>query len=145
MAEHAPRSHRVAARLRSLVTERLGLKLVSILVALLLWLVVRSREQAEGYLDLPVRTNLDSSVAPLADAPRVRVFVAGRGADLAKLFVSPPEVRGTVHRAPRDSVELELTLADVHLPADVGDLVHVVDVQPRRVTLRLATPAASAR
>lgn len=145
MAEHAPHTERFAARLRSIVTKRLGLKLISIVVALLLWLVVRSREQAEGYLDLPVRTNLDSTLAPAASAPHVRVLVAGRGGDLAKLFVSPPEVRGRVHGIPRDSVVLELSPSDVHLPADVGDLVHVVDVQPRRVTLHLSTTAANAR
>ena len=49
------------ARLREGVTERLGLKLIALLLAVLLWLVMHTRRAAEG--DGVAR------VAPLLDAP----------------------------------------------------------------------------
>jgi len=36
-----------------------------------------------------------------------------------------------------DTLMLDLTPADVHVPAELSEVVHVLDVQPRAVTLRL--------
>jgi len=48
-------------KLRESVTERLGLKVIALLLAVLLWLVVQARRPPDG--DVTVR------VAPLLDAP----------------------------------------------------------------------------
>jgi hypothetical protein len=56
--------------LRESVTERLGLKVISLLLAVLLWLVVHTRRPADG--DVAV------GIAPLLDAPR-RAHPSERG------------------------------------------------------------------
>ena len=58
---YAPPRRPWRTKLRESVTERLGLKLIALLLAVLLWLVVHARRRAEG--------DVAASGAPL-DAPR---------------------------------------------------------------------------
>jgi hypothetical protein len=127
--------------LRSLLTDRPGLKLASLLMAVLLWLVVRAQQPSEEYVDVSVIPDLDSSLVLLGEPPRVRALVAGRAADLVKLYTTPPVVHRTVSGDVPDTLVLDLVPADVHIPAEVGNAVRVLDLQPRSVTLRFESRA----
>jgi YbbR domain-containing protein len=134
-------SSRHGPTLRAILTDRLGLKLGSLLVAVLLWLVVRAQQPSEEYVDVAVIPELDSSLVLLGEAPRVRALVAGRAADLVKLYATPPVVRRTVSGDAPDTLVLDLAPGDVHVPAELSDGVHVLDIRPRSVTLRFESRA----
>lgn len=129
-------------RLRDIATERLGLKAIALLLALLLWLVVSARRPTESVVRVRVAPVLDSSLVLLEGTTEVRALVAGRAADLVKLAGDPPVVRRTVGGDVPDTLVLDVTPADVHVPADLAEQVHVLDVQPRSVTLRFETRAS---
>ncbi|HEX7980715.1 MAG TPA: hypothetical protein VF461_19075 [Gemmatimonadaceae bacterium] len=123
-------------RVRDVTTERLGLKAIAIVLALLLWIVVSLREPTEGYVSVRVAPVLDSSLVLIGRAPQVQALVSGRAADLAKLYANPLVLRRTVSGDVPDTLMLDLTPADVHVPAELSEVVHVLDVQPRAVMLR---------
>lgn len=128
-------------RLREITTERLGLKAIALLLALLMWVVVSARQPTESYVRVRVRPSLDSSLVLLEGTTELRALVAGRAADLVKLAADPPVVRRSVGGDAPDTLVLDVTPADVHLPPELADQVHVLDVQPRSVTLRFETRA----
>ena len=134
----APPSSRPTWRrqLRDVATERLGLKATALLLALLLWLVVSARRPTEGLVSVRVSPELDSSLVLLDGTSTVHALVAGRAADLVKLAADPPTVRRNVGGDAPDTLVLDLTAGDVHLPPELADRVHVLDVQPRSITLR---------
>ena len=123
-------------RLRDIATERLGLKAIALVLALLLWLVASARRPAESIVSVRVAPELDSSLVLLDGTTNVRALVAGRAADLVKLAADPPTVRRSVAGDVPDTLVLDLTAADVHIPPELADRVRVLDVQPRSVTLR---------
>jgi hypothetical protein len=126
---------------RGLLTERLGLKATAVGMSVLLWFVVGARQPTEGYVPADVAPDMDSSLVLVGEPPRLRVLVAGRASDLAKLYATPPVVRRTVRRNAPDSLELDISPADVRIPTDLRGDVRVLDVEPRRVTLRFARRA----
>ena len=69
-------------------------------------------------------------------APEVQALVSGRAADLVKLYATPLVLRRTVSGDVPDTLMLDVTPADVHVPAELSEAVHVLDVQPRAVMLR---------
>ena len=123
-------------RLGEIVTERLGLKAIALVLALLLWLVASARRPTESIVSVRVLPELDSTLVLLDGASNVRALVAGRAADLVKLAADPPTVRRSVGGDVPDTLVLDLTAADVHIPPELADRVRVLDVQPRTVTLR---------
>ena len=123
-------------RLHDIAMERLGLKAVALVLALLLWIVVSLRQPTEGYVRVRVTPVLDSSLVLIGGAPEVQALVSGRAADLVKLYSMPLVLRRTVNSDAPDTLMLDLTPADVHVPAELSEVVHVLDVQPRAVTLR---------
>jgi hypothetical protein len=123
-------------RLRDISTERLGLKAIAVVLALLLWIVVSLRQPTEGWVGVRVTPMLDSSLVLIGAAPQVQALVSGRAADLAKLYATPLVLRRTVSSDVPDTLMLDLTPADVHVPAELSEVVHVLDVQPRAVMLR---------
>lgn len=129
-------------RLRDLATERLGLKAIALLLALLLWLVVSARQPTESLVRVRVSPVLDSSLVLLDGTTEVRALVAGRAADLVKLASEPPIVRRSIGGDAPDTLMLDLTAADVHLPPELADRVRVLDVQPRSIALRFETRAS---
>ena len=128
-------------RLRDITTERLGLKAIALVLALLLWIVVSLRQPTEGYVRVRVTPVLDSSLVLIGAAPEVQALVSGRAADLVKLFSTPLVLRRTVSGDVPDTLMLDLTPADVHVPAELSEAVHVLDVQPRAVMLRVGIKA----
>lgn len=129
-------------RLRDVATERLGLKAIALLLALLLWLVVSARQPTESLVRVRISPVLDSSLVLLDGTSEVRALVAGRAADLVKLASEPPTVRRTIGGDAPDTLMLDLTVADVHLPPDLADRVRVLDVQPRSIALRFEARAS---
>jgi hypothetical protein len=129
-------------RLRELATERLGLKAIALLLALLLWLVVSARQPTESYVRVRMSPALDSTLVLLPGTVEVRALVAARAADFVKLAADPPVVHRSVGGDAPDTLVLDLTAADVHLPPELADHVRVLDVQPRSVTLRFETRAS---
>lgn len=119
----------------------LGLKAISLGLALLLWLVMSVRMPTEGYVTVRIEPTLDSSLALLDRVPDVRVLVAGRTADLVKLYAAPPVIRYVVDADAPDTLLVRLAPGDIRLAPDVADNVRVLDVQPRSVTLRFASRA----
>ena len=131
-----PPRPRWPGRLREVFTERLGLKAIALLLALLLWLVVSARQPTESYVRLRIAPSLDSSLVLLDGTTEVRALVAGRAADVVKLIASPPTLRRTVGGDAPDTLVLDISPSDVHVPTELVDAVRVLDVQPRSVTLR---------
>ena len=123
-------------RLREVATERLGLKAIALLLALLLWIVVSARQPTESYVRVRVVPSLDSSLALLDGTTEMRALVAGPAADIVKLAADPPLVRRSVGGDAPDTLVLDVTPADVHVPPELADHVRVLGVQPRSVTLR---------
>ena len=127
--------------MHEVATERLGLKAIALALSVLLWLVVSARQPTEGYVRVRVAPTLDSSLVLLDGTPELQALVTGRAADLVKLYANPLVVRRSVGGDAPDTLMLDVTPADVHVPAELADAVHVVDVQPRSVMLRFETRA----
>lgn len=128
--------------MRGAFTERLGMKAAALALSVLVWLVVGARQPTEGFVDVKVEPDFDSSLVLLGPAPTLRALVAGRAANLVKLYSSPPVVHPALPGRAPDTLVLDVTPSDVHLPPDLSDNVRVLDVQPRRVTLRFEARAA---
>jgi hypothetical protein len=126
-------------RLRDITTERLGLKAIALVLALLLWIVVSARQPTEGYVRVRVAPALDSSLVLIGTPPEVQALVSGRAADLAKLYATPLVLRRTVGGDVPDTLMLDVTPADVRVPPELSEAVHVLDVQPRAVMLRFGS------
>ena len=120
------------------ITDRLGLKVTALVLALMLWIIISARQPTEGLVDVHVVPVLDKSLA-LVDSPStVRAQVYGRAVDIMKLYTTPPVLRLVVHGTSADTLVRDISPADVRISEALGGEVHVIDVQPRSVTLRVA-------
>ena len=112
------------------------MKFSALFFAVVLWVIVRSEEPSEAWIDVHLALTLDSTVTMASRPPSVQVLVSGRGRELLKLYSSSPELRR--------SVGLDDTVFAVH-PADVNTSneadVKVLDVRPHMVRLPLARVA----
>ena len=70
-----------------------------------------------------------------------QVQIDGRAVDIVKLRADPPAVHRIVDGDVPDTLVLVVTASDVRIPAELADYVHVLDVQPRAVSLRFGTKA----
>ncbi|MDB4882044.1 MAG: hypothetical protein JWL95_810 [Gemmatimonadetes bacterium] len=128
-------------RARELATERLKLKAIALLLAALLWVVVGARQPTEGYVRVKVVPELDSTLVLLDGTAELQALVAGRAADLVKLYAVPLVLRRRIGGDVPDTLVLDVTAADVHVPPELTESIRVVDVQPRSVVLRFETGA----
>ena len=120
------------------LTDRIGLKVTALVLSLMLWVIVSARQPTEGLVDVRVIPVLDASLV-LVDSPSaVRAQVYGRAVDIVKLYASPPVLRLVVRGTVPDSLVRDISPGDVRLSAQVGTDVHILDVQPRSVTLHVA-------
>ena len=126
---------------RAAFTERLGLKATAILIAVLLWLIVSARQPTQGYVRVKVTPVLDSTLVLLEAPPQLQALVAGRAMDIVKLYADPPAVLRRIDGDAPDTLVLDVTPADVRLPAEFTNDFRILDVQPRSVTLRFGTRA----
>jgi hypothetical protein len=129
-------------RVRAVVTERLKLKAIALLLAALLWVVAGARQPTEGYVRVKVVPELDSSLVLLDGTQELQALVAGRAADLVKLYATPLVLRRRVGGDAPDTLVLDVTAADVRVPPELTESIRILDVQPRNVTLRFETRAS---
>jgi hypothetical protein len=115
------------------------LKATALVLAIVLWLIATAKEPATDFV--PVRFNpaLDSSVALLDPPPPIRALVAGRGEDLLKLYQTPLVITRAIANDVADTLAIDLSPADVRLPAGLENAIIVRDVQPRVLTLHFET------
>ena len=123
-------------QLKSAVTEHLPVKFSALFLAVVVWVVVRSEEPSEAWIDVHFALTMDSTVTMESQPPAVQALVSGRGRELLKLYSAWPEIRR--------SVGVDDTVFAVH-PADVFTSneadVKVLDVRPHLVRLPLARVA----
>jgi hypothetical protein len=126
-------------RFASATTEHLPVKFSALFFAMVLWVIVRSEEPSEAWIDVHLALTLDSSVTMFAQPPTVQALVSGRGRELLKLYSASPQLRR--------SIAMDDTVFAVH-PSDVFTSneadVKVVDVRPHLVRLPLARVAPAA-
>ncbi len=127
--------------MRAALTERLGLKATALLIAVLLWLVVSAREPVQEYVPVRVMPTLDSSLVLLEEPAPLRALVTGRAVDIVKLRADPPAIHRIVDADVPDTLVIPVLPGDVRMPPELADHVHVLDVQPRVVSLRFGTKA----
>lgn len=129
-AAAAPRSRIVAA-----FTERLPTKLAALLLAVLLWAIVRGEEQTELVMSVPFRPVTDGSLELTGGAPdSVQIVVSGRTRELLKLRTQPPVVRRRFDEGTATRVRVTLQPADVELP--IGVEARIRELRPTTFTLR---------
>jgi hypothetical protein len=126
----------VKRRFASATTEHLPVKFSALFFAMVLWVIVRSEEPSEAWIDVHLALTLDSTVTMSAQPPTVQALVSGRGRELLKLYSASPQLRR--------SIGMDDTVFAVH-PSDVFTSneadVKVVDVRPHLVRLPLARVA----
>jgi hypothetical protein len=126
----------VKRRFASATTEHLPVKFSALFFAMVLWVIVRSEEPSEAWIDVHLALSLDSTVTMSAQPPTVQALVSGRGRELLKLYSASPQLRR--------SIGMDDTVFAVH-PSDVFTSneadVKVVDVRPHLVRLPLARVA----
>ena len=127
--------------MREVATERLKLKAIALVLAALLWVAVGARQPTEGHVRVRVIPELDSSLVLLDGTRELQARVAGRAADLVKLYAAPLVVRRRVSGVVPDTLVLDVTPSDVQVPPDLAGSIRVVDVQPRSVVLRFESSA----
>ena len=136
--EHASWRHfvRVAA------FGHLRLKATSLLIAVLLWLLMKARQPVLDYVPVVVEPTLDSTLVLLDAPPQLKALVVGRVLDIVKLRVDPLVIHRAVRSSATDTLVLEFTPGEVRVPADLADQVRVLDVLPRSATLRFRMRSA---
>jgi hypothetical protein len=127
-------------RFKSAITEHLPVKFSALFFAVVMWVIVRSEEPSEAWIDVHLALTLDSTVAMVGQPPVVQALVSGRGREILKLYSSSPELRRSV--AMDDSV-FAVHPGDVFTPNEAD--VKVVDVRPHFVHLPLAPVEPVAR
>lgn len=126
-----------------LARSRHGLKAIALLIAVLLWIIVTARQPTRGYVRVIVEPELDSSLALLEPPAELRALVSGRAVDIVKLYTNPPVVHRILDGDVPDTLRLDVATTDVRLPPELSETVHVLDVNPRSVTLRFGTRASA--
>ncbi len=127
--------------LREAFVERLGIKALSILIAILLWLIVKGRQPVQEYVSVRVMPTLDSSLVLLEQPATLTALVSGRAVDIAKLRADPPAVHRIIDEDAPDTLVLPIAATDVRVSPELAEYVHVLDVQPRSVSLRFGDKA----
>ena len=129
-------------RIVSMFTERLALKALSILLAVVLWFVVAAREPREEYAPVQFAPRLDSALVMRDPAPAIRAHVLGRPSEILKLANAPLVIRRQVSSDSPDTLVMALRPSDVEVPQGVEVIVR--EVYPDALTLRFE-PSTSRR
>lgn len=122
-------------RLVAAFTQRIPLKLVSIGLAIVLWLAFSAKEPVEQVVDVRFAPELDSTLVLKDPPPPIRALVVGSKQDLLRLYGSPPIIRRPVQADAPDTLVIDLQPRDVQVPEGID----VVEVAPSSITLRFET------
>lgn len=131
----------MASRIREILFGNLGLKLASLVLALLLYAHVVTEQQRESILQIPLTlTGLPDSLAVSGHPPeRVGVKIRGKWKDLIRLGLTSPYLPIDLAHAVPGTFRSTITADDVAnkaLPPELSKLVAVTEVQePRAVEL----------
>ena len=120
-------------------TERLPSKVAALVLAIVVWAVVRGEEPTEVVLFARVSPVIEGVLEVSAISPEsVEVVVAGRRRELLKLRSQPPVVRRRFDEEAARRVGVSLQPSDVEFPLGVQATAR--EVRPRIVTITLRTP-----
>jgi hypothetical protein len=122
--------------LRGALTGNLPLKLTSLVLALLLWLLASGEEPASSLLQVQVAVKPPAGRIMIRPLEQVQALVVGPRRELLKLSTAPLRLaRVLPDTLEADEVRLELGPGEIELPRGVG--VRVQDLQPRVLTVEL--------
>ena len=121
--------------LRASLTRNWTLKLTSLLLAVILWLIAAAEEP--GTTTVPVRIAVQAPPGRtlLHPAEEINAIITGPRGDLLRLATDQLTIIRTLPDSARRRVELEIGPSDVDIPNGVDVRIH--DVYPRRLTLEL--------
>ena len=131
----------MAARIREILFGNLGLKLASLVLALLLYAHVVTEQQRESVVQVPLTlTGLPDSLAVTGRPPeRVGVKIRGKWKDLIRLGLTSPYLPIDLAHTPEGPFRTTITADQVSekaLPPELSKLVDVTEVlEPRAVDL----------
>jgi hypothetical protein len=121
-------------------TERLPSKIAALVLAIVVWAVVRGEEPTEVVLFARVSPVIEGVLEVSAISPEsVEVVVAGRKRELLKLRSQPPVVRRRFDEEAPGRVRASLQPSDVEFPLGVQATAR--EVRPRIVTITLRAPS----
>ena len=123
-------------------TERLALKSLSVMLAVVLWFVVAAREPRGEYAPVRFLPRLDSALVLRDPAPVIRAHVMGRPGEILKLASTPLVIRREIASDAPDTLVLALRPSDVEVPEGVDVIVR--EIYPDALTLRFE-PSTSRR
>ncbi len=118
----------------ALVTERLPTKVAALLLAFVLWAVVRGEESTEIVIAARLVVTVDSTLevsGPLPDT--VEVVVTGRRREVLKLRANPPVLRRRFDEDTPRRMRVTLLPSDVEFP--IGVEATARSVRPASVTM----------
>jgi hypothetical protein len=120
--------------LRAAMTERLPTKLAALLLAFVLWAVVRGEESTEIIIGVRFVATVDSTLMLTGPVPdSVQVVVTGRRREVLKLRANPPVLRRRFDEDTPRRMRVNLLPTDVEFP--VGVEATARSVRPASVTL----------
>ncbi len=119
-------------RVGDALTQRLGLKAIALLLAVVLWFVVSAKEPTEAPFPVRFEPQLDSTLVLRDPVPNIQALVAGPSREMLKLAVSPLVIRRQIDADAPDTLVVDLHPNDVTHP---GVDVQVEDLQPRSIVL----------
>ena len=131
------------SRLREILFGNLGLKLASLVLALLLYAHVVTDQPRESVVQIPVTlTGLSDTLAVIGRPPeRVGVKIRGKWKDLIRLGLTSPYLAVDLAQARPGPFHATITAEDVAqkgLPPELSKLVAVTEVvEPRTVELTI--------
>lgn len=132
----------VLLRVVAALTERLPTKLVALLLALVLWLVVRGEESTEVILHARFAPLIDPSLELVGGAPdSVQVVVSGRRREVLKLQTNPPVVRRRFDEETARRARVTLQPVDVEFPIGVDATAR--EVRPNVFTMTFRSRTAT--
>lgn len=116
--------------------DRWPLKLAALVLSLVIWLVISSREPSEEVVTVRFAPEMDSSLRLISQPPTLRALVIGRGRELIKLYSTPVTYRPRFGPNVADTVQLTVSPAEIEVPPGVAILVR--DIRPRTFEVRFA-------
>lgn len=115
-------------------TERLPTKLVALMLALVLWVVVRGEETTEIVMGARFLPLVDETIELTGSVPdSVEVVVTGRRREVLKLQANAPVVRRRFDEDTPRRLRVTLQPADVEFP--IGVEARAREVRPSLITL----------
>jgi len=129
---------RARQRVVAALTERLPTKIAALVLAVLLWAIVRGEEPTEIVMSVRFVPMVDATLELTGGAPdSVQVVVSGRTRELLKLRNQPPVVRRRFDEGTPARLRVTIQPADVEFPLGVQATAR--EVRPSTATLTFRT------